>query len=180
MKRRMLTFTAALALLLVASAFAGASTEAAGKPGFVPGKWTGIGTISGSQSDGSIGTKNRGQVRFTLVVSPDRTVTGAGTWKRTQTGAGFDTKSVLVGTASLKFSGPSRDASFVGQESARGTITAGGVTRPLGMPPTKLEGTLVVTRAGDCTANGTATIPTRPGLKLQWTAKRAIAGTCNA
>ena len=183
MKLRTHALIVGLALLIAVAALgSAASTQAAAKPGLVPGKWIGTGTIAGSSSDaGVIGTDNRGQVRFTLLVKPDRSVSGSGMWKRTMTGAGFDTKSVIVGTASLKFSGPSRDARFVGQEVGRGSITASGVTRSITLPPQELEGTLVVARAGDCTANGTAKIPSRgPGLKLKWTAKRAINGTCNA
>jgi hypothetical protein len=179
MKRKLLTLVAAVGVL--AAALSGASaTDAAPKPGLPPGTWTGIGTLSGASRDGIMSTAHSGQVRFTLVVQPDRSVTGSGTWKRTMTGSGADTKTVIIGTASLKFSGPSREAGFAGKEYAQGKMIASGVTRRIGMPPQKLEGTLVIARAGDCTANGTADIPTRPGLKLKWTAKRSIKGTCNA
>ncbi len=170
-----------LALALGAAVLGTASTSQAGpKPGLVPGKWIVTGTLSGSGQDGVMSISNRGLVRLALNVAPDHSVTGSGTWKRTMTGAGADTKSVIIGTATLKLSGPSRDAKFAGKEYSQGKIWVNGHAVSIGTKGIGLAGTLVIARAGDCTANGSAAIPTRPGLKLEWTAKRAINGTCNA
>ena len=180
MKRKLLTIVGTLALLGAAALGGASATGAAPQPGLVPGTWTGVGTLAGASTDGVMSTVHSGQVRFTVIVQPDRSVSGSGTWKRTMKGSGSDTKTVIIGSASFKFSGPSRAARFLGKEYAQGKMIASGVTVPIGMPPQKLAGTLIIARAGDCTANGTAEIPTRPGLKLKWTAKRAIKGTCNA
>lgn len=181
MKLKLITIAAALGLALAAAALGSApATEAAPKPGLVPGKWIVNGALSGSNQDGVMSIANRGQVKFTLNVAPDRSVTGSGTWRRTMRGSGADTKSVIVGTAELKLSGPSTDARFAGKEYSQGRIWVNGHAVSIGTKGIKLEGSLVIARAGDCTANGSATIPSRPGLKLKWTAERTINGTCNA
>jgi hypothetical protein len=182
MKLRTIATATALALTLGIAALGAASgTEAAPKPGLVPGKWIGTGTISGTSQDGELTTSNRGLVTFTVTVAADRSVSGSGTWKRTMTGSGLDTQSVIIGTASLKFSGPSTEVRFAGKEYAQGKVVVNGTTIQMGTKGLKLEGLLVLARAGDCTANGTAKmIETRGGLTLKWKAKRVIRGTCNA
>ena len=179
MKLRIHTIVAALSLLLFAAAAGAASaTQAVAKPGFLPGTWKGTGTIVGSSSDGLMSTKHTGTIRFTLVVRPDLSVTGSGRWNVTMKGSGSDTSSLIKGAAALKLSGPATDVRFAGTQIVTGSITASGVTVPLRMKPRALSGRLVISRAGKCSANGTA--PMGPGVSLKWSALLAIQGTCNA
>jgi hypothetical protein len=178
MKLSISTIGAAIALLLAAAAGGAGGSQAAAKPGFLPGTWTGTGTISGTSSDGVMSTTHSGQIRFRFVVTADLSVSGTGTWNVTMKGSGSDTSTTMKGTAALKLSGAARDVRFAGKQAVQGSITASGVTVPIKMAPRDLKGRLLITRAGKCSASGTA--PMGPGVSLKWTAKLSIRGTCNA
>jgi hypothetical protein len=179
MKLRMLTLVATLGLLLLAAVAGGASaTEAAAKPGFLPGTWNGIGTISGSLDDGFASTRFSGKLGFHLKVKPDLTVTGSGSRVMTMKGSG-PVSSSMTGIAVLKFSGNATDARFSGIENVTGTVTANGIPKPVRINGRAINNLrLVISRGGKCSANGT--VPMAPGVTLKWTARLAITGTCNA
>lgn len=177
MKLRIHTVAAALSLVVFTAA-AGAATQAGAKPGFLPGTWKGTGTIVGSSSDGAMSTKHTGTIRFSLTVRPDLSVAGSGRWNVTMRGSGAGTSSTLKGAAALKLSGPATDVRFAGAQTVAGSITVNGVTMPINMKPRPLNGRLVISRAGKCSANGTA--PMGPGVSLKWSALLEIRGTCNA
>ena len=171
MKLKMLTLGAALGFVLVAVVLGSASSgEAAAKRGLMPGKWHGMGVISGSITDEAATTTFSGKLGFRLNVAKNLAVGGSGSWVKTMKGRGL-VSSTMTGIARLVFTGTGSGIKFGYTETVDGTITANGMTKPVSfdLAPAGFV-RLVITRARTCTAAGT--IPTGDGAKITWTAKR--------
>jgi len=183
MKLRLITTAAALVAAVAAAGIGGApSTEAAPKPGFMPGLWNGKGTIGGSVTDAFGTTLFKGTFKFRIKVAPDLTVTGSGRRVLRMKGTG-DPSSTMRGTGVLKFSGTASDVRFTGTEHVMGNITVNGMTKPIEMTKSipneaGASASLVISRPGKCRVLGS--VPMGPGVTLKWTALLAINGTCNA
>jgi hypothetical protein len=176
MKRIITTISGSLALLAATAICTVSATQAAAKPGFVPGTWNGNGTISGSSVDGPMSTRFSGSMQFKLQVTGSTAVKGSGAWKLTMKGSG-PVGSVMTGTANLTFSGTPTDIRYTGMQVVAGKVSDGTHTSPIRFSK-KISGRLVVTRAGACRVLGGS--PMSGGVKLTWTALLAGAGTCNA
>jgi hypothetical protein len=162
--------------LVAAVAATAVAAPTAAKPGFLPGKWQVVGTISGSSSDGPMTTVFGGKLRFTLNVARNLSVGGSGTWAMTMKGTG-PVASTMNGTAAVKLSGTSVDVRFGGQQNVTGTVSDGTLSTPIRMTR-PLNGRLVIKRAGQCRVTGTS--PMGGGVTLTWTALLAGSGTCRA
>lgn len=168
--------TLVLAVVAAVVAALAASAPAAPKPGFLPGTWKGVGTISGKSVDGPLTTVFTGKMSFTLKVAPSYSVGGSGVWSMTMKGSG-PIASKLSGSAPVTLSGSSVAVRFTGQQKVSGVVSDGAQSRPIGFTR-PLAGKLVITRAGTCRVTGTS--PMGAGVRLTWTAVLAGSGTCRA
>lgn len=177
MKVKLLTIGTALALVLGAAAIASApASEAAGKPGLSPGKWVGTGTITGSVTDEAATTTFSGKIGFRITVRNDLLVHGQGSWVKTMKGRGL-VDSDLVGIGQMTVGGHFNDLHFDYIESAEGTITVNGMTRPVAFGNEEFKrGALVLTSVAKCKARGFIPTADAGGAKMTWTAKRV--GKC--
>ena len=166
----MLTTVAAIAV----AAGAAPAAETIARPGFAPGTWQGVGTISGTTVDGPMTTVFRGKVRFTLTVKPNLAASGKGTLALTMTGSG-PVRSTLTGTAPLAFTGTGSEVRYSGTEKVAGRATDGTIDRPISFT-TPVKGRLVISRAGSCKVVGSTPLGD-PRVTLKWTATKGT-GTC--
>jgi hypothetical protein len=183
MKRRTLVLATALAVVATSLALGTASaTDAAAKPGFLPGTWVGKGTISGSSVDGPMSTHFDGGIAFTLKVSKKLSVSGTGTWTLNMLGSedapsSSAVDSTMRGSAAITFGGQSTGVTFTGLQKITGEIRSAGVARPFSMQR-PLTGRLTIVRAGQCFVRGATVI--QSGVKLVWSAQLKGSGTCRA
>jgi hypothetical protein len=182
MTRRILTIAGSLAILAAAAIGTASATQAAPKPGFMPGTWLGKGTIKGDVVDGPMATRFDGGITFTLKVNPKLGVAGGGTWQMNMLGrqdapSSYRVDSTLNGLAAIKLGGTSTNVTFSGLQKITGEIRSGGVSRPVSMQR-QLTGRLTIGRAGKCLVRGVTVI--QQGVTLTWSAKLKGSGTCNA
>jgi len=182
MKMRISTFAAAFGLLLAVTSLGAASmTQAAGKPGFLPGTWIGNGAITGSLTNGRVSTALRGPIRFKLGVDKKLRVSGSGTWKLQRfayEGAYHDAADTqLKGWAAIGFAGTSTKVTFSGTQYVIGEVMDSGIQRPIRFER-ELDGRLVITRARQCELSGRMRVQT--GLILSWSAKPKGSGCASA
>ena len=173
MNRKMLIVAAALAVLVSVAALGSASaSNTAPKPGLLPGKWQGTGTISGSITDDAATTTFSGKLGFRLNVAKNLSVTGSGSWVKEMKGRGI-VSSDMTAIARLVFTGTARDVRFGYAETVDGTITANGIRSPVQFdraPPGFVR--LVISRARTCSASGSIPVQQESGVTITWTAKR--------
>jgi polyisoprenoid-binding protein YceI len=176
MKRRMLTAVALLSLAACTVAFGSASASDTGQAALrlSPGKWQGVGKISGSVTDEAATTTFSGKLGFRLTVRTDRLVHGKGSWVKTMTGRGL-VDSDLTGIAMFTIGGWSHKMAFDYLESVEGTITANGIKKPVSFDSGEdfKKASLVITYATKCTAGGFVPVAKESGVEMTWTAKRA-------
>jgi hypothetical protein len=183
MTHRILGFATAFAVLATAAAFGSASaTEAAPKPGFLPGTWIGKGTISGTSTDGPMTTHFSGGVAFTLKVSKNLGVSGGGTWRMSMLGSEdgpseYAVDSTMNGTAAIRLGGRSTGPTFSGTQKVTGEIRSGSMKQPISFERA-LSGKLAIVRAGKCLVRGATVI--QSGVTLTWGAQLKGSGKCNA
>jgi hypothetical protein len=172
----------ALGALLAATTAAGAPLNLTGaKPGFLPGTWTGKGTIAGRSVDGPMTTTFSGGTTFTLNVAKDLHVSGTGTWRVNMVGtedadADDAVNSDLRSIAAIKFGGTSTNVTFSGRLYVTGEVTAYGKLRQPVKFDRDLNGRLVITRAGHCKVVGGHTLP--GGVTVSWSALLKGSGFC--
>jgi hypothetical protein len=83
-----------------------------------------------------------------------------------------------VGTAKVAFAGPATKPTFSGMQHITRLIRSAGRTREFAPLDKKLNGRLVISRAGKCKVNGVT--PIQAGVSLTWSAQLKGSGTCNA
>jgi polyisoprenoid-binding protein YceI len=175
MKLRMLTVVAlhSLAACAVALASASASDTAQTALRLSPGKWQGVGKISGSITDDAATTTFSGKLGFQLTVRKDLYVHGKGSWAKTMTGRGL-VDSDLTGIAFLTIGGTSNKIVFDYMESVEGTITANGMQKPVSFDSGEdfKKSSLVIQYAKKCYAGGLIPVAKESGVTMTWTAKK--------
>jgi hypothetical protein len=165
----------ALALSAV-GAFAAPVSEAAPKPGFPAGTWSGKGVISGTSSQYGQTTRTSGKATFTLKVARGGGVSGTGRWVTTEVGSGA-ISSTITGTATVRFGGTATLPTYTGTQIVK-TSFSDGVLRDGNTFEAKkpFKGALRITRAGHCRVTGGHTVE---GVSFKWTALLKGSGTCN-
>jgi polyisoprenoid-binding protein YceI len=175
MKRRMLTAVALLsvAACVVALGSASANDTAQAALRLSPGKWQGVGKISGSITDDAATTTFSGKLGFQLTVRKDLYVHGKGSWAKTMTGRGL-VDSDLTGIAFLTIGGTSDKIVFDYMESVDGTITANGMQKPVSFDSGEdfKKSSLVIQYAKKCHVGGYIPVAKESGVKITWTAKK--------
>jgi hypothetical protein len=175
MLRRFTQFAIGLVAVTALAGSLVATSTAAPKPGFAPGKWIGTGTISGrTSSGGGPLTTFSGKVAFVLTASPDGHVSGTGTWSRTMVGSG-PVSAKIVANTSVRVVGTSTAPRLVGTYRAVGTFSGDGITRTSTFAPLKIDELLVIARAGSCRVTGSHTFE---GVTTAWSAQLEGSGTC--
>ena len=173
MNRKMLIVAAGLAVVVSAASLGSASASStAPKPGLLPGKWQGTGTISGSITDDAATTTFSGKLGFRLNVAKNLTVTGSGSGVKVMKGRGLG-HSDMTAIARLVFTGTGRDIRFGYAETVDGTVTANGIRSPVEFeraPPGFVQ--LVINGARTCSASGTIPVQRESGVTITWTARR--------
>lgn len=177
-----LGLVAALLLGLVLALVGATGASAKPKPGFLPGTWTGKGTITGSSTDGPMTVHFSGGIAFTLKVAPSLAAKGTGTWRLDMLGSedamsdeAID--STMQGRAAISLAGSGTTITFSGLQKVAGEIRVAGTSRPLSFSR-PLNGTLAITRAGACKVSGVTRMP--DGVKLVWSAVRKGGSTCRS
>src|SRR5262245_20992856 len=173
MKLKTLLITAAAVTLVGAAAPAG---QAAAKPGFPTGTWTGKGVIGGTSSEYGQTTRTTGKATFTLKVSRGGRVTGTGRWVTTQVGSGA-ISSTIKGIANVRFGGTAKLPTYAGTQTV--TTSFSDPVRNDGttfVAKKTFRGALRITRAGHCRVVGSRTVD---GVSFRWTALLKGSGTCN-
>jgi opacity protein-like surface antigen len=164
------------AAAVTALAVAPAASEAAAKPGFPAGTWTGKGVISGTSSEYGQTTRTTGRASFTLNVTRGGRVSGTGRWVTTEVGSGA-ISSTIRGVANVRFGGTATLPTYAGPQ----TVTTS-FSDPVHDDGTTFvakktfRGALRITRAGHCRVIGSRTVD---GVSFKWTALLKGSGTCN-
>jgi hypothetical protein len=171
MKLKTLFLTAAAVTLLGAAAPA---SEAAAKPGFPAGTWTGKGVISGTSSEYGQTTRTTGKASFTLKVTRGGRVSGTGRWTKKEVGSGA-ISSTITSIATVRFGGTAIRPTYAGTQSVT-TSFSDGVRRGGNTVSLPFKGALRITRAGHCRVTGAKTVE---GVSFKWTALLNGSGTCN-
>jgi opacity protein-like surface antigen len=168
--RRLLPLLAAVTAIAVAAP----ASEAAAKPAFPAGTWTGKGTISGSSSEYGQETRTTGKATFTIKVTKGGRVTGSGKWVSTEVGSGA-IASTIKSVATVKFAGTAARPTYAGTQTVTTSFSDSahdeGNTFTL-----DFKGALRIKRAGHCRVTGGQTIE---GVSLKWTALLQGSGRCN-
>jgi hypothetical protein len=170
MKIKMLTL--AIGSAIAVAAFAGASaTQAAPKPGFPPGTWIGSGQMFAETGfDGDLIASMSGTLNFTLTVAKDGKVTGTGTVKTLETGAG-SVGARISAVARVKFSGTPTTVRYSGTQ----VVTTRFVDAAHSQGATftrKVSGGLVIKKARSCLVTGGHTAGGEgPWVKFTWKAR---------
>lgn len=173
---------AVVAVAAVLASLAAGSTDAAPKPGFLPGTWIGKGVIKGFVEDGPMATHFDGGIAFTMKVSPSLAVSGSGTWRMNMLGSqdapsDYAVDSTMMGTAAVTFGGPSTAPTFAGTQKVVGEIRSGSMKHPISMER-PLSGKLTIGRAGKCLVRGVTQM--QRGVTLTWSAQLKGSGKCRA
>jgi hypothetical protein len=172
MKLRKIAIATTLAVAVVVAALGSASaTQAAPKPGFPPGTWIGAGEMAAETGqDGDLIASMSGSMNFTLTISRDGKVSGSGTVKTLETGAG-SVGAKITGTAQVKFSGTPTDVRYSGTQVV--TTWFGDGVHSNGRTFTrKASGGLVIKKARSCLVSGGHTAGGEgPWVKFRWQAR---------
>ena len=175
MTRKLLTVVALLSLLACAVAFGSASASDTAQTALrlAPGKWQGVGKISGEVKDEVGTTTFGGKIGFQLTVRPDLYVHGKGSWVKTMTGRGL-VDSDLTGIAYMTLGGTSNKIVFDYLESVEGTITANGKPKPVSFDSGEdfKKSALIIQYVKKCYAGGFIPVAKESGVTMTWTAKR--------
>jgi hypothetical protein len=171
MKLKTLFLTAAAVTVLGAAAPA---SQAAAKPGFPAGTWTGKGVISGTSSEYGQTTRTTGKASFTLKVTRGGRVSGTGRWTKKEVGSGA-ISSTITSIATVRFGGTAIRPTYAGTQTVT-TSFSDGVRRGGNTVSLPFKGALRITRAGHCRVTGAQTVE---GVSFKWTALLTGSGTCN-
>jgi hypothetical protein len=171
-----LTLAALAVVLSSVSASAAPQSEAAAKPGFPAGTWSGKGVISGSTSEYGQTIRTAGKATFTLKVTRGGRVSGTGRWVTTEVGSGAISSSI-TGTATVRFGGTATLPTYAGTQIVKTSFSDGVVGGGNTFTAEKtFKGALRITRAGHCRVTGGRTAE---GVAFKWTALLKGSGTCN-
>jgi hypothetical protein len=172
MKLRKIALATTLAAAVVVAALGSTSvTQAAPKPGFPPGTWIGAGEMFAETGvDGDLIASMSGSMKFTLTVTRDGKLSGTGTVKTLETGAG-SVGARITGTAPVKFSGTPIDVRYSGTQTVttwfKDAVHTAGTTFTR-----KLSGGLVIKEARSCLVSGGHTAAGEgPWVKFRWQAR---------
>jgi hypothetical protein len=171
MKFKALFLTAAAVTALGAAAPA---SQAAAKPGFPAGTWSGKGVISGTSSEYGQTIRTSGKATFTLKVTRGGRVSGTGRWTKKEVGSGA-IASTITSIAPVRFGGTAIGPTYAGTQTVKTSFSDGvlGGGNTVSLP---FKGALRITRAGHCRVTGARTVD---GVSFKWTALLNGSGTCN-
>ena len=147
-------FTTAV-LVAVAAVTVGASVGgAAARPGFAPGTWIGSGAQKGlfSVVPGDLSPVD-GSAAFTLKVSSSLRASGTLTLKTRMAIDHAGMRGVVVGVATVPFSGSGSNVRFAGTMKLTGKLTDGNLSVPFSLSK-PFRGRLLITRAGCLSVTG--------------------------